>query len=195
MKKRSIASFSLLAFVAACSQYSANSPSVVRPSSGSGGIAAVDGQGPGATPLTATLQFGMQGHVDAHAAAQAQDNLVPRTVVVRTGGTVTFNAPAAVHQIAIYKPGTEPEDVNTTNLQTLNAYAGCTSANPNFDFFFKNVPIVIDDAANREAKLPVPCLSSAAIQYRFDTPGRYLVICAFLPHFNLQMYGWVIVRD
>jgi hypothetical protein len=21
------------------------------------------------------------------------------------------------------------------------------------------------------------------------------VICAFLPHFNLQMYGWVIVRD
>jgi plastocyanin len=195
VKKRWMVSVSVVAFAAACSQYSGNTPTVVGPSSRSGSLAEVDGQGPGTTPLAATLQFGMQGHVDAHAAAEAQDNLVPRTVVVRTGGTVTFNAPAAVHQIAIYKPGTEPGDINTTNLQTLNAYAGCTSANPNADSFFKNVPIVINDATNRQAKLPVPCLSQAAIQYTFDTPGRYLVICAFLPHFNLQMYGWVIVRD
>ena len=28
----------------------------------------------------------------------------------------------------------------------------------------------------------------------FLEPGRYLVICAVLPHFNDKMYGWVEVR-
>jgi hypothetical protein len=28
----------------------------------------------------------------------------------------------------------------------------------------------------------------------FDEPGRYLVICAVLPHFNVGMYGWVEVK-
>jgi plastocyanin len=141
------------------------------------------------------MQFGQQGHVDAHAAATALDNLVPRTVTIQTGGTVTFKAPPSVHQIAIYKPGTEPEDINSMNLTTLNAFAGCTSAIPEADAFFKNVPIVINDNTNRETTLPVPCLTPTERQYTFKTPGRYLVICAFLPHFNIQMYGWVIVKD
>jgi plastocyanin len=33
------------------------------------------------------------------------------------------------------------------------------------------------------------------ITYQFDEPGRYLVICSFNPHFQIGMYGWVIVRD
>ena len=28
----------------------------------------------------------------------------------------------------------------------------------------------------------------------FLKPGRYLVICAVLPHFNDKMYAWVEVR-
>jgi plastocyanin len=30
--------------------------------------------------------------------------------------------------------------------------------------------------------------------YTFTEPGRYLVICTFFPHFNVGMYGWVVVR-
>ena len=30
----------------------------------------------------------------------------------------------------------------------------------------------------------------------FSAPGKYLVICTFLPHFvEFEMYGWVVVRD
>jgi plastocyanin len=81
------------------------------------------------------------------------------------------------------------------NVTTLNAFAGCASSIPEADFFFKNVPIVINDSTNRETTLPVPCLTPTSRQYTFNTPGRYLVICAFLPHFNINMYGWVIVKE
>ena len=66
----------------------------------------------GNTPLSATIEFGQprvgspfpppSGHDQS---AHAKDNLVPRTVVIKTGGSVTFEVPALVHQIAIYKPG------------------------------------------------------------------------------------------
>ena len=59
--------------------------------------------------------------------ANAVDNIVPRTVVIAVNGTVTFNVPPGVHQINIYKPGTQPEDVDISmgNLTTLAAHAGC----------------------------------------------------------------------
>jgi len=36
---------------------------------------------------------------------------------------VTFNVPPAVHQLTIYEPGTQPEDIDTTALTTLAAFA------------------------------------------------------------------------
>ena len=36
---------------------------------------------------------------------------------------------------------------------------------------------------------------SSTLSFTFKTPGKYLVICTFLPHFNAAMYGWVTVRD
>jgi plastocyanin len=104
---------------------------------------------------------------------------------------VTFNVPAAVHQVAIYEPGTTPDDIDAGDLTTLAAFAGC--AGPPF----VNAPLVIDvaDDPTLEAAYPVPCFTPATVSHQFDTPGRYLVICAFLPHFEVQMYGWVIVRD
>ena len=60
---------------------------------------------------------------------------------------------------------------------------------------FLNVPIVIDDATDRVAAIGVPCLTPGQHPtFTFTEPGRYLVICAFLPHFEAQMYGWVIVK-
>jgi plastocyanin len=137
--------------------------------------------------LEATMQFG-QLHVgspfppaaDHDQSAQAKDNLVPKTVVIDRGGTATFNVPAGAHQIAIYAPGTNPEDIDTGALVRL---CPGTAAR------------LINDTSNRIALITSACGTEWQAQYTFDTPGRYLVICAFLPHFQVGMYGWVEVRD
>ena len=105
---------------------------------------------------------------------------MPRTVVIDRGGTVSFVVPAGVHQIAIYAPGKTPADINTAALIPL-----CPGS----------APRIINDAILRVALITHACASSWQAQYTFDTPGRYLVICAFLPHFEVGMYGWVEVRD
>ncbi len=100
--------------------------------------------------------------------------------MIAEGGTVTFNVPAGVHQIAIYAPGTRPENINTAALTPL-----CPGP----------APRLINDPVNRVALITHACGSAWQAQYTFNTPGRYLVICAFLPHFQVGMYGWVEVRD
>jgi plastocyanin len=125
--------------------------------------------------------------------AHAADNIVPRTVVIKVNGTVTFNLPASVHQINIYKPGTQPEDVDVsiTNRTTLAAQ-GCSG----LPAALLNAPIVIGTGGtNFEAAIPVTCLQPTQKTYTFTQPGRYLVICAFLPHFEVGMYAWVEVKE
>jgi plastocyanin len=110
----------------------------------------------------------------------ANDTLVPGTVVIDKGGTVTFNA-VGIHQIAIYKPGVEPEDIDTSALVAMPCPAP---------------PLLIDDDqnGNREAFYADGC-GPREITHQFTTPGKYLVICAFAPHFGVKMYGWVVVRN
>ena len=145
-----------------------------------------------ASALTATVQFGQanvgspfpptSGHDQS---AHAVDNLVPRTVVVDRGGTVTFNT-FGVHQVAIYAPGTDPGDIDTSLL--ILTPAGCPKPG--------GAPLLIDDATNRIALYAQPCgPAPRQVTHTFTEPGTYLVICAFLPHFEVQMYGWVIVRE
>ena len=139
------------------------------------------------TPLAATVQFGQTNvgspfpsAADHDESVNAKDNLVPRTVVIDAGGTVTFEVPAGVHQIAIYEPGVEPGDIDTSILTVL--CPGRTAR-------------LISDSNRRVALLTNACGSAWQAQYTFSTPGRYLVICAFLPHFQDGMYGWVEVRS
>jgi plastocyanin len=173
--------------VVACSQYeSVSRPTPVEESSLRRGLTQEQGQGGGSSPSAAIIQFG-QSDVGSpfppgsehDQSAHAKDNLVPRSVVIEQGGTVTFQVPAGAHQIAIYAPGTEPDDIDTTNLLAL-----CPGP----------APRLINDPANRLALITHACGSSWQAQYTFDTPGRYLVICAFLPHFEVGMFGWVEVR-
>jgi len=145
--------------------------------------------------MTATVQFGQPNvgsdfpPVPAHdQSAHAKDNLVPRTVVIDKGGAVTFNT-FGVHEVAIYAPGTEPGDIDTTDL--VLTPAGCPKPGPP-----PGAPLLIDDDINRIALYAQPCgPGMRTVTHTFNEPGRYLVICAFLPHFQVQMYGWVIVRD
>jgi len=180
---------------AACTQ-SGPGPTLAQPTSNISPSAQVTGQG-GGGQSAATMQF---GQVDVGSqtppgsthdqSAHAKDNVVPGTVVIKAGGTVTFTIPAGVHQIAIYKPGTGPDDINTSIRTTLKVFAGCNAPVPTV-----NAPLVINDSTNRFATIPVPCLTPTQKTQRFDTPGKYLVICAFLPHFESSMYSWVDVKE
>jgi len=154
----------------------------------SGGMSSVQ-EIDGGLPMSATVAFGQpdtgspfpppSGHDQS---SHAKDNLVPRTVVIGQGGTVTFDLSGpgrAVHQVAIYPDGTEPGDVDTAALAPPPA--GCPP-----------VPLI----AGGNVLEPPPCAGgSTSPSYTFTEPGRYLVICTFLPHFvDAQMYGWVIVK-
>lgn len=173
--------------VAACSEHASIGPTRIDNASAAGSLTQFSNQGGGSSPLAAIIQFGQPTvgspfppSAEHDESAHARDNLVPRTVVIDEGGTVTFNIPAGVHQIAIYAPGTKPEDINTAVLIPL-----CPGPTPR----------LINDPTNRVALITHACGSAWQAQYTFNTPGRYLVICAFLPHFEVGMYGWVEVRD
>ncbi|HUF47195.1 MAG TPA: plastocyanin/azurin family copper-binding protein [Vicinamibacterales bacterium] len=167
---------------AACTQSS------VSPSTPSGPASGTE-LAPQGLRLSATVNFGIP-HTgsgfppNSHDQSfRAPDSLVPQTVVIDAGGTVTFKS-SFVHQVAIYEPGIQPADIDTGALAP--PVPGCPP-----------VPL-IDDADGRIAVLDAqPCAGGdATLQYTFTEPGRYLVICTVLPHFAVaRMYGWVVVRD
>jgi plastocyanin len=141
--------------------------------------------------LSATVLFGKPGvgsgfpPTSGHdQSAHASDSLVPTNVVIDRGGTVTFNA-SGIHQISIFQPGKNPEDVNVSTLVAMPA--GCPPL----------PPFRIDDPVGRipiNGLNPTGC-GDRTYTHTFDTPGKYLVICDVLPHFQIKMYGWVTVRD
>ena len=142
---------------------------------------------------TPVVKFGQNEHgspfdpaVGHDHSGQAQDLLIPRTVVIPVGGQVTFEIDP-FHRVNIYRPGTVPADIDLSKL--IDFQSGPVFI-PNF---------VIDDPTNRIAQGP-------AFQFAidqtwttplgtFNAPGRYLVMCNFFPHFAFNdMYGWVIVQ-
>ena len=122
--------------------------------------------------------------------SHAIDKVRPRQVNLGAGGTVTFQM-GTFHQVAIYAPGTEPEDIDVGSTIDLTAPPPAppgTVIIPDF---------LIDDPASRLALGP---FSFAPMDWdspagTFDTPGTYLVICTVVPHFTgAKMYAWVTVR-
>lgn len=125
------------------------------------------------TPSSAVMVFGNpdagtdyppQSHDES---LHGKDRVIPGTVVITAGGTVTFQVHRP-HLVAIYDDGTRPEDITVGSG-----------------------PFVLDPT-NRLALQAAP---SPTYTYTFEKPGRYLVICALRRHFVVaNMYGWVIVR-
>jgi plastocyanin len=141
--------------------------------------------------LSATIDFGRDdlgspfpppsGH---DASGHSRDSLFPREVVIDKGGTVTFvMGVSGVHEVAIYEPGTKPGDINAT---LLDPPAPTCPPVPTINDPNNRIAIVSDQLC--EGGSPAPT-------WTFTAPGRYLVICTFLPHFEVGMYGWVTVRD
>lgn len=125
---------------------------------------------PGATDVTMFFGNPKTGtdYPPGHDASfHARDNIIPGSVAIDVGQKLTFVVFPG-HRVAIYKPGTRPQDI---------------AVGPG--------PFVLDPT-NRLAlqAAPVPQLSIT-----FHQPGKYLVICAVTRHFvDAKMYGWVHVR-
>jgi hypothetical protein len=103
--------------------------------------------------------------------------LIPRTALIRRGGTVNFII-AGFHNVIVYAPGTDPGDINTSLVV------------PN------SMPELIDDPNNRVFRGvdPRTVPQDRVEVVVFPKPGRYLVICGVQLHFvNDNMYGWVRV--
>ena len=190
LSARAIFLVGVSALAYACSDYASRQSSTVTspdpvaasPASGnatSGSMAA--------TPQSATMQFGLEdvgtGYpppAEHDSSWHANDTIVPQTVVIDRGGTVTFNA-VGIHEIAIYNAGLGLADVNTTTNLVPHP---CGSFLP---------PLIGPDAATQLGYFATGCGPRTYTQ-TFADPGDYLVICSVLPHFQTKMYGWVRVR-
>jgi hypothetical protein len=140
---------------------------------------------------SATVSFGAwpastASPLDRFATPNAPDapnvhQMIPNVVIVKEGGTVNFII-AGFHVVAIYGPGTKPDDIDETNLEPL------PGAPPGF-------PPSIADPNNRVYRglNPLTLPQDRVEVVQFNRRGTYLVICAFLPHFEDEMWGFVRV--
>lgn len=109
--------------------------------------------------------------------------LVPNTATIKAGGTVNFVV-AGFHQIAVYEPGTRPDDIVPTRLPPT-PIPGAPAA-----------VFLIDDPVGRLYRgiNPIGQPQDRVEVVHFGEPGRYLVMCLVSVHFlNDDMYGWVRV--
>jgi len=106
--------------------------------------------------------------------------LLPRTTTIKAGGSVNFIV-AGFHQIAVYAPGTKPDDIDTTTLLPI------PGAPPTIG--------LIDDPDNRlfRGVSPLTVGQDRVEVVHFDKRGLYLVVCLVSVHFAGGMFGWVRV--
>jgi hypothetical protein len=116
--------------------------------------------------------------------------LIPHQVTIKVGGTVNYII-AGFHQIIVYAPGKQPEEVNTTLIRPSRGVpAGIPLINDPVDRLYAG-----EDPSTIHAGEGVPLLDRVEV-VEFSRKGRHLVICGVLPHFvNDHMYGWVKVVD
>lgn len=131
-------------------------------------------------PLSATVQFGLEfGDVGSpfppshDESFHAYVKIQPETVVIAAGGEVTFEmASIPPHSIGIYADGKTPGDIDSAQVDGGG--------------------LINDDAGDL---LFSTGITTSTQTYQFDAPGRYLVICRVVGHFeHANMYGWVIVK-
>jgi plastocyanin len=151
--------------------------------------AIVQAQSDGNSRMSVTVAFGA-GLNTAQPGNPANHHVLPTTIEIKAGGVVNF-AVAGFHQIVVYQPGIEADDIvppvfvpPATNLfMNYNLgtayYVGINpgDANPGTPA----TPAGVFNGANR--------LESVS----FSQPGVYLVVCNVTPHFNDGMYAYIRV--
>lgn len=138
-----------------------------------------------------TVSFGA-GLNTAQPGNAANHHVLPRVIRVKEGGVVNFVV-AGFHQIFVYQPGTQPEDI------TVPAFPPNLFINDFDNLYYLGInpgPNPPPSPLPPGVQGPPPDTSSAPNRVEsvsFSTPGTYLVICNVTPHFNDGMFAFIKV--
>jgi plastocyanin len=120
--------------------------------------------------------------------------LIPNEVTIKAGGTVNFIV-AGFHLIAVYGDGTSPADINTSITMSPTTQPMPPLINDSNNRVYLGIdPTVMPQLAGPPQGPAQPRLQDRVEVVHFPDPGRYLVICAVLPHFLDNMFGYVKVN-
>lgn len=161
-----------------------------------------DDRGEGPNRRIVTVGFGA-GLNTAQPGNAANHHVIPDTIRVNVGDVVNF-AVAGLHFIRVYANGVKLTDVKALipdecEINPVPALPQCGGP---------PVPVVpvgtlatyyqgINPLVSPQPGPPFAQATAATNRIEpvvFTAPGRYLVICAILPHFNDKMYAWIEVR-
>src|SRR4030095_15961598 len=124
--------------------------------------------------------------------------LIPNEVKIKAGGTVNYII-AGFHLVAIYGDGTTPDEINTSLTITPTTQGVPPLINdPANRVYLGNDPSVFPLLRGPVQQGPIgppfqPVLQDRVEVVHFPNPGKFLVICAVLPHFVDGMVGYVNV--
>jgi hypothetical protein len=134
------------------------------------------------TPSVVTSAFGAGLNTLGSGGPSPAENhvILPKRMKIKKNGVVNFVV-SGFHQIAVYEPGTKPEDIDT------GATVGPLIDDPNGRIFLGQSPVApVDDFSN--ARNRVEGVS-------FREGGTFLVICTVGSHFADGMYAYVKVKS
>lgn len=155
-----------------------------------------------------TVAFGA-GLNTAQPGNPANHHILPKVIEIEVGDVVSFVV-GGLHIIRAYEPGVRPRDI-TDQIPDECEVNPVPPASDAPQCFFDNVaspvpvipsfglPVYYEGINPLAAPPPAPpfAQASAAVNrvesVSFLKRGRFLVICAVLPHFNDRMFAWVEV--
>jgi plastocyanin len=157
-----------------------------------------------------TVAFGA-GLNTAQPGNSANHHVIPDTIRIQAGDVISFNV-AGLHAIRVYAKGVKLADVKANVPQECQVNPPQASCNglggtvvptvpvgglPLFYAGLNAIPLVTPP--NPAPPPPPPFVAPSAAINRiesvtFPEPGRYLVICAVLEHFNDGMMAWIDAR-
>jgi plastocyanin len=152
----------------------------------SGSVAQAQSQGN--SRMSVTVSFGA-GLNTAQQGNSANHHVLPNTIEVKAGGVVNF-AVAGFHQIIVYNPGIERDDIVLPafppNLFVNDKLTSAYYVGINPDDANPGTPVTPANRYNGENRIE---------SVSFSAPGVYLVICNVTPHLRDGMYAYVKVSN
>jgi hypothetical protein len=156
--------------------------------------------------LSVSVAFG-RGLNTAQQGNSVNHVILPDEIKVKLDGVVQFLV-AGFHQVAVYKPGTKPEDIDVNGMDptfindpTDRFYLGINPAGgPGNTQATPANPIVTgsntrSNASNRVESVGFPASAGIGVPPSEKAePGIYLVICNVREHFNDGMFAFVNVK-
>src|SRR5688572_19907814 len=163
------------------------------------------GQGQGPERRIVTVGFGA-GLNTAQPGNAANHHIIPDTIRINVGDVVNFSV-AGLHYIRVYGNGVRltdvklqiPDECEVNPLPPAVFPPQCgappvplVSPGPLAVYYEGINPLVSPQPGPPFAQ--ASAATNRVEQVSFLQPGRYLAICAVLPHFNDRMYAWIEVR-